>query len=219
MRGRQLPWIVAAIALIAFVASFTELQRMRRRFGEVTHHQFHDHQDVRRYIIKAALAGLDQPIVVIGDSITEMARLPDTICGRPVVNAGIGGATIRDFQSLSIWDDTARPSLIVIALGANDAAADDAAQDFSILISRLKAMTPNILAVAVASPDPSQATNRKIALAAHAADIPLIDEPIPAEDIFDGMHLKRSGYAIWIPSVVGAAESSLGCKTASNRIE
>jgi hypothetical protein len=60
---------------------------MRARFGDVTRHQFHDYQDVRLFMIRAALDELDQPIVIIGDSITEMSRLPETIYGRPVVNA------------------------------------------------------------------------------------------------------------------------------------
>jgi hypothetical protein len=85
---RAFPRVIAIVATVAFVASFSELQRIRTRFGEVTRHQFHDHQDVRAYMIKAALADLDQPIVVLGDSITEMARLPETINGHPVVNAG-----------------------------------------------------------------------------------------------------------------------------------
>jgi hypothetical protein len=68
-----------SILTVAFVASFSELQRMRARFSEVTRHQYHDRQDVRAYMIKAALAELDQPIVVL--SITEMARLPETING------------------------------------------------------------------------------------------------------------------------------------------
>ncbi|MFU0448745.1 SGNH/GDSL hydrolase family protein, partial [Pseudocitrobacter faecalis] len=59
--------------------------------------------------------------VFMGDSITEMARLPEAIAGRPVVNAGIAGATVDDFNSiaLSLLDDH-KPSVIVIELGTNN---------------------------------------------------------------------------------------------------
>jgi hypothetical protein len=97
----SIPWFVAIIAVIAFAASFSELQRMRGRFGEVTRHHVHDHKDVRQFMIGAALAGTDRPIVVFGDSITEMARLPETIEGHPVVNAGIGDTLIIEFVSLA----------------------------------------------------------------------------------------------------------------------
>ena len=48
--------------------------RFMQRFGEVSRHQFHDHQDVREFMIRAALDGLTEPAVVIGDSITEMSQ-------------------------------------------------------------------------------------------------------------------------------------------------
>jgi hypothetical protein len=98
---KAMPWAVAAVALVAFGATFSELQRMRMRLGEATRHQFHNHQDVRQAMVRIAIAGLERPIVVLGDSVTEMARLPETICGRDVVNAGVGGATIADFQTLA----------------------------------------------------------------------------------------------------------------------
>jgi hypothetical protein len=88
---RAVPWIAAAVCFLAFGASYLELQRVRQRFGEVTQRTYHDHQDVRQLIIKAALADASEPIVMIGDSITEMAPLPAEIAGHPVVDAGIRG--------------------------------------------------------------------------------------------------------------------------------
>ena len=63
--------------------------------GEVSRHDFHDHADVRRLMIAAALADADQPIVVLGDSVTEMAPLPRQLCEHPVINAGVGGMNRR----------------------------------------------------------------------------------------------------------------------------
>jgi hypothetical protein len=98
---RAIPWTLAVLFFVAFVASFSELQRMRVRFGEVTRHNFHDHQDVREFIIRAALDGLDRPVVIFGDSLVEMAEFPKAICGRPVVNAGIGGSKTSDFLRMA----------------------------------------------------------------------------------------------------------------------
>ena len=36
-------------------------------------------------------------IVIIGDSLTENARLPASVCGIPLINAGIGGSRASNF--------------------------------------------------------------------------------------------------------------------------
>jgi lysophospholipase L1-like esterase len=210
MKGRQLPWIVAAIALIAFIASFSELQRMRRRFGEVTHHQFHDHQDVRRYIIKAAMADLDHPIVVIGDSITEMARFPKTIGDRPVVNAGIGGASIEDFEVLAPGLlENANPSLIVVALGTNDDATA-IGRHYAALLLSLKRISPRLLAVSVTPQGGADLKNEQIEDAAARAGVPLIRIKLPDGSLLpDDLHLNGSGYQKWIPALVAAISDAL----------
>src|SRR4051794_12462044 len=93
---RAIPWVIAVIATIAFTASFSELTRLRKRFGEVTQHAFHDHQDVRRAIIRAGLTQAIDPIVVVGDSIAEMAPLQKEVAVAEVINAGMGGITSRE---------------------------------------------------------------------------------------------------------------------------
>lgn len=119
----------------------------RGRFREVSRHQFYDHQDMRQFMIKAALTGLDLPIVVIGNSITEMARLPEVIDDKPVVNAGIGGASIEDFEALAPrLLQGLTPSIIVVALRTSDDTA--MSRHYATLLSILKAFSPRILAVA-----------------------------------------------------------------------
>ncbi len=62
-------------------------------------------------------------IVIIGDSLTQNARLPASVCGIPLINAGIGGSRASTFIPFA-EEMTARqfsPALIVIALGINDA--------------------------------------------------------------------------------------------------
>lgn len=199
------PWIIAAVAVIAFGATFSELQRMRGRFGEVTRHQFHDHEDVRQFMIRASLIGLDQPIVIMGDSITEMARLPEMIGDKPAVNAGIGGATISDFEAEAprLLAGSARPSLIVVALGANDAKSATVQRDYAELLSRLKKLAPRLLAVAVAGG--TNLINAQIRAAADSEDVQFVQPAIPAGSMLpDRIHLNAAGYRAWLPAVLTA---------------
>jgi lysophospholipase L1-like esterase len=203
---RAVPWLVAAVTTIAFLASFSELQRMRKRFGEVTRHTYHDHQEIRDFMIKAALVGLDQPVVVIGDSITEMARLPEMIGDKPVVNAGIGGATIEDFETIAVplLNDT-KPTLIVVALGANDQASPSIQRNYSALLSRLKRISPNLLAVAVSPAEASRAINTLIESAARGEGVKFFQPSIPnGLTLKDHIHLSAAGYRIWTPALVSA---------------
>ncbi|KJC56299.1 hypothetical protein UP10_35385 [Bradyrhizobium sp. LTSPM299] len=96
----------------------------------------HLHLDIRRQMIGFHLdqAG-DQSILLCGDSRVEAAFLPSSIAGLPVVNAGIGGATIS-----LVGDELAgiigarRVRLLVVSAGVNDAKmknrATSSASDF-----------------------------------------------------------------------------------------
>jgi lysophospholipase L1-like esterase len=83
----------------------------------------HLHLDVRRQMIGFHLeqAGAES-ILVCGDSRVEAAFLPSNIAGLPVVNAGIGGATVS-----LIGDEVSRivgaykVRLLVLSAGVNDA--------------------------------------------------------------------------------------------------
>lgn len=168
-----IPWTLTAVLLIAFTASFSELQRMRKRFGEVTRHTVHDHQDVRQFIIRTHISDAEKPIVIIGDSITEMAHFPENISGRPVVNAGIGGATILDYTALAPKIlDASSPYLIVVAIGANDAGSATKEKDFSYLLEVLKPYAP-LLVVA-----------------------------LPEGPTIDGIHPTPAASRLWVKSVV-----------------
>lgn len=201
------PWVIAVIAIIAFGASFSELQRMRARFGEVSRHQFHDHQEVRQFMIRAALEGVDQPIVVLGDSVTEMARLPETIDERRVVNAGIGGATIADIEAAIplISLAAAHPSLIVVELGNNEAGSPAIQRDYAALLSKLKTLAPRLLAVGVSRLDGSDFINTQIKSAADSNGIRFVAIPLPEGSFLpDRIHLNATGYLKWTPSLVAA---------------
>jgi lysophospholipase L1-like esterase len=204
---RALPWIIAAVFAVAFAASFSELQRMRARFGEVTRHQFHDHQDVRYFIIRAALAGLDRPIVFLGDSITEMAKLPDEIDGHPVVNAGIGGATIAGINAPKLLDGFT-PYMVVIALGTNDRDSSKVQQDYSALLVQLKKFTPRLLAIAVSPMAGSAEVNQQIKAITQKEGVSFIEAPLPEGAMLeDGIHLNSVGQKIWVNFIIAAIKN------------
>ena len=50
----------------------------------------------RQLVIWRTLARLDDAIVILGDSIVEASTLPLSLCGHPIVNAGIGRASCRE---------------------------------------------------------------------------------------------------------------------------
>src|SRR5262249_17478932 len=69
------------------------------------------------------LSRVDDPIIVLGDSIVEASTLPRSACGHAIVNAGFNGAsTASDLGGLL------KPALankrafaIIVSLGVNDA--------------------------------------------------------------------------------------------------
>ena len=198
------PWAIAAIALVACGATYSELQRVRARFGEVTAHKFRDHSDVREFMIRAAIAEAQQPIVVIGDSITEMAPFSRQICGHTVVNAGVGGMTIREAKRLvgPVLDERGA-FLVVLTVGANDAASPRAREDFAALIEATKPLSARPLVAATASPNAQ--TNREIGAAAAAAGVHFVDPELPpGSKMADGIHYTARGYSAWLPAIEAA---------------
>jgi len=165
MRLRKaIPWTVAVVCFIAAGAAFSEVHRLKGRIGELTRHEFHDHKDVREYMIAAALADAPEPIFVLGDSITEMAALPHELCGHPLVNAGVGGQTIQEAKRLATRVLGERGAfLVALTVGANDIGSASTQSDFVALIDAVKPLSQRpVVAVAVTS---DEATNREIAAA------------------------------------------------------
>lgn len=66
----------------------------------------------------------DWPVVVFGDSITELAALP-SICSKPTLNAGVSGQKASGLERVAI--EVLRhtePELVIFALGTNDSWAE-----------------------------------------------------------------------------------------------
>jgi GDSL-like Lipase/Acylhydrolase family len=81
--------------------------------------------DVRTFMIRSQLAQAESSIIVIGDSITEAALFPSSLCGHTIINAGVGGVSVPSYFAIAkqlLPDEPA--ALIVIALGTNDSAKD-----------------------------------------------------------------------------------------------
>lgn len=156
-------------------------------------------------MIRYALAGLERPIVFMGDSITEMARLPEAINGRSVVNAGIGGATVDDFDAvaLSLLDDR-KPSVIVVELGTNNTAGTIGAR-YRSLLRKLKGTSATLLAIGVTPQAEAAEKNAEIEAAAASEGVRFIKIHIPPGATFpNDVHLNATGYATWTPAIVAA---------------
>ncbi|WP_063688296.1 SGNH/GDSL hydrolase family protein [Bradyrhizobium stylosanthis] len=201
-----IPWIVAAACTIAAGASLSEIHRLKGRIGDLTRHEFHDHKDVREYMIDAALTDAPEPIFVLGDSVTEMAPLPRQMCGHPVVNAGVGGQTIYEAGQLASRVLGERGAfLIALAVGANDVGSPSAQSDFTTLIDVVKPLSKRpLVALAVTS---DVATNRAIAAAAAGRGVGFVAPQLPATAdsmMPDGVHYRAAAYNSWIPALEDA---------------
>lgn len=189
------------------------MQRAREHLAELNRYQVrnHLHFQVREFMIRIALQQADRPVVVIGDSITEMARLPETIDERPVVNAGVGGATIEDFQRLGpdLLHD-AKPSFVAVALGTNNVGSNSIRQNYADLLKKLKKYSPRLLAVAVPPRDGSDQINPQIKDAAESEGVPFLEMPLPeGSTIADRIHLNAAGYSKWTPAIVSRLSREL----------
>jgi lysophospholipase L1-like esterase len=185
------------------------------------------HRSVRQLILHYTLARVDDPIIVLGDSIVEASGLPASLCGHPVLNAGLSGASTA--SDLGRWLAGAlagkRAALIVIALGTNDALTERSQQAFAAsyttLLTEVANMAPRVVVlgippiearskVTVAARDEVMATingyNSELPELAQKngarfAALPAMPEP----HTIDGVHLNAAGYLVWNKAVLQGA--------------
>jgi lysophospholipase L1-like esterase len=195
--------------------------------------------DVRLFAIRSKLEQADQPVIVVGDSITEGAPLPSSICGHAVVNDGIGGMTAQSYLPLaSQFLTNEAAGLIVVALGTNDSTIVSpewsvVERSYSNLLDLLAQHTPNIVLAGIppfemngalakgfinqASGDRNDAGIRTIAETRKLSFIDLRHD-IHGEGLTrDGIHLNAAGYAQWRDDIVSHIMSSIGCSEARAR--
>jgi lysophospholipase L1-like esterase len=186
------------------------------------------HRITRQFVIRSTLARFDDAVVVLGDSIVEASTLPRALCGQPIINAGLGGASTTSHLDKLLAEALSgkQAAAVVVSLGSNDAAISDNVEQYSsnyrALLANLAALTPRIAIAAIPPPEPGLEEAKKVrdavidkynavlpALAqqAHAGFIPL--PPMPAQHTIDGIHLNAAGYEVWDKAMMGGIEAAL----------
>jgi hypothetical protein len=172
-------------------------------------------------------------IVIIGDSLTQNARLPASVCGIPLINAGVGGSRASTFIPFA-EEMTARqlsPTLIVIALGINDAVLAyrthfratyglliDSLPKSPIAVATLAPVDANVPVAKMLNPSTIKSVNAVIIEIAASKGAPIIDlGAIVGIDSRDGIHPTESTYHLWITAIVAGIERALKCDGALGR--
>jgi lysophospholipase L1-like esterase len=184
----------------------------------------------RPLLIRAALKQVDDPVVILGDSIVRRASFPRAVCGRPIINAGIDGSTTSSGLDAMLTKALGgkQAVMVVISLGLNDAAiplnTDLYRTNYFALLATLKSTTP-LMAIATVTPveagkaDSPRINNETIdgynallPTIAGDAGASLVTIPsMPAKYTNDGIHLNDAGYAIWTKALLEGVSEIL-CK-------
>jgi hypothetical protein len=172
-------------------------------------------------------------IVIIGDSLTQNKHLPASICGMPLINAGIDGSRASTFIPFAEEMTALKlsPALVVIALGINDAVSayrTDFKSTYRLLIDSLPQSPIALATLAPVDTDlpfakrlnPSSiraidATIMEIAASRQAPVIAL--GAIVGLETRDGIHPTDSTYHLWTAVIIAGIERALKCDAASSR--
>lgn len=193
-----------------------------------------EHRRARQLVLHYTLSRIDDPVIVVGDSIVEASTLPRSICGHPIVNAGLNGAsTASDLGSwLSQALDGKRAASIVVSLGVNDAlvSSPGSKQEFGdrygALLVQLAKLTPRLAIVGI---PPVEAQGRMTVEMANEVMATVNDynsvlpdlarkngatfvalPAMPKPHTIDGVHLNSGGYQPWDKAVMQAASMACG---------
>jgi lysophospholipase L1-like esterase len=200
----------------------------------------HKHDEVRGFVIRSKIAQIPNAVLFVGDSITEAAVLPASICGHSVINAGLGGADTGSylaFAKLTFPIDLKSP-LIIIALGTNNSTSVGAkwnrslAPSYNDLADFLQLHADKLLFAGIPPLEmtgapakdyfdsdfskKNDATIRSVALNRSIGFVDLQAALVGENLTVDGVHLTPAGYRKWTPAIVNAAEKTLGCKIVQN---
>jgi lysophospholipase L1-like esterase len=193
-----------------------------------------DHRRVRQLVLYYTVSRIDNPVIIVGDSIVEASTLPRSICGHSVVNAGLNGAsTASDLGNwLSPALDGKRAASIVVSLGTNDAltSAPQSEQDFAdrygALLTLLSKLTPQLVVLEI---PPVEARGRMTVemqdkvmgtITLYNSILPELAKrngatfvslpAMPKPHTIDGVHLNSDGYLAWDKAVMQAAAMICG---------
>lgn len=188
------------------------------------HHQL-NHAKVRaEAILSQAQQRKQVDWIIIGDSLVELADF-QTLCDGTVLNAGVGGATLRDIPPLLNGIlDAAQTQNVVIAVGVNNAtrANPTAIADFERqYLELIKSLTQREIHVSISTISPVAhdlpngdrnfdvrqiaSINKEVRDISERTGARLVDFSslagpdgfLPANLTVDGVHLRAEGYALW----------------------
>ncbi len=182
------------------------------------------HRQARQLVLHYTLSRVDSPIILVGDSIVEASTLPRAICGHPIVNAGLNGASTA--SDLGTWLiealDGRRAAVVVVSLGTNDALSGRSTQAFETsylaLLGELQGVTDHLAVLAVPAID----VQGRVTAEMQAAAMKAINEfnavlpalaakggagfialpPMQKPHTIDGVHLNAAGYAAWDEAIL-----------------
>jgi lysophospholipase L1-like esterase len=188
------------------------------------------HRYARQLILYYTLSRADQPILIVGDSLTEASTLPRTLCGHSIVNAGLNGASTKSDLGPWLTDvlEGKRAAGIVVALGTNDAllgySAETFASNYTTLLGELAEVTDRLVVLGIPGIEMRRRitaefrdeTMRRIdtfnamlpGLAAKSGASFVALPPMPSPYTIDGVHLDANGYAVWDEAVLKGAASA-----------
>ena len=144
MRPSWISIIAFCVALVALAGVITlafAYENLRRQMAGISSDMArlpsisasHEHSEARLAVIRSQLSRVEKPIIVMGDSIVESALLPPALCGHPIINAGVGGATIGFFtRYASLIEGDSNPALILLSVGINDAGSANAIRSIKL---------------------------------------------------------------------------------------
>lgn len=193
--------------------------------------------ELRVIMIQSQMAQARDPVIVMGDSITEAALLPASICGYEIINAGVGGMTIKSYLPVarSLLHEQ-RVAAVVLALGVNDAtkASQRAPVDraYASLLDVVRSDNRKIIMAGVApldmtgamaksyfDPELAKSIDDDIHRFADAYHLPFIDLRRDIDAVgrtVDGVHLAPSGYQQWTAAILNGIRSAVCTQTSAN---
>jgi lysophospholipase L1-like esterase len=193
-----------------------------------------EHRRTRQLILYYTLSRVDDPIIVLGDSIVEGSTLPRQLCGHPVVDAGLNGASTA--SDLGSWLAQAlgnkRAASIIVALGINDALvpAPTSKQVFedryAALLRELSKLTARLFVLGIPAVEARQRMTAEMKnevmatiegfnsvlprLAAQANATFLTLPEMPSPHTIDGVHLNADGYRVWDKAITQGVAMTCG---------
>ena len=192
------------------------------------------HRRTRQVILHYTVSRLDNPIVIVGDSIVEASTPPRELCGHAIVNAGLDGASTASDLGTWLLDvlDGKPVAAIVLSLGTNDALDARSRRQFEAnyraLLAQFSKAKGRVIVLAIPSVDVAGRITGEMQaevmgrindynsalpeLAAESGATFVALPPMPTPHTIDGVHLSAAGYQVWDQAVLQGASALCGSK-------